>query len=228
MHELRCIWTIARKDLLTEWRTLDRTVGSLVFALIVLVVFQFAFALGDASPTTQEQLLPGVLWTLIAFMTVVALSRSMLMERRRDTLLALAVSPAAGTAVYLGKLVAGLVQLTVLLAVTMPLAALLYDYPLAAHLGPLVGVIALHGFGFTVLGTLFSGVVARLDRGEALLATLLFPAITPLLLSGIRCTGAVLSGDALETYQHWLLMGAGFDMLYVFVALATFEFILQD
>ena len=219
---------MARKDLVVEWRTLDRTVGSVVFALIVLVVFQFALEIGDAARDAQQRLLPGVLWTMIGFVSVVAFARSMLMERQRDTWLALAVSPAGGSSIYLGKLLAGLLQLAVLLIVVLPLAAVFYNYPLSEHLQPLMGVIALHALGFAILGTLFSGVVARLGRGEALLATLLFPAITPLLLSAVTCTTAVLAGAPTESYQHWLLLAGGFDMLYLFIALATFEFILQD
>lgn len=228
MTAARCILAIARKDLRVEWRTLDRTVSSLAFAVIVLVLFQLTLEVADLPPTDRAGLLPGIFWTVLSFVSVVALARSLAAERTHDTLVALAMSPAGGTSVFLGKLLAGLVQMAVVVVVVLPLASLFYRVPLGGRLLPLVGVVALHAFGIVVLGTLFAGVVARLGRGEALLATLLLPAIAPLLLSAVRCTGAVVAGDALSTWRHWLLLGAGFDMLYLFVAMATFEFVMQD
>ena len=99
---------------------------------------------------------------------------------------------------------------------------------LLAVAGPLMLVLFLHGLGLTELGTLFAAVSSRLGRGEALLATLLFPAATPLIISAVKCTAACLAGRPLATVSQWLLMATGFDLLYFFVALMTFEFVLED
>ncbi len=68
----------------------------------------------------------------------------------------------------------------------------------------------------------------RVGRGEALLATLLFPASAPLFISAVKCSAALLEGKSLSTVSHWISIAAGFDVLYFLVALATFEFVLEE
>jgi len=84
------------------------------------------------------------------------------------------------------------------------------------------------GGGLAALGTLFGGVVSRLGRGEALLATLLLPAATPLFLSAVHCTSSVLDGTPLASDRKWLLLTVGLDVLYVLVAILIFDAILEE
>ena len=175
-----------------------------------------------------DRVIPGVIWTVLAFASVVALARSTQMERTHDTFAALFLAPVDRGALYTGKMLANLVKLTLLQWMLLPLTALLFDYDLVSVAGPLLLVVFLHGLGLAQLGTLFSAVSTRLGRGEALLATLLFPAATPLLISAVRCTASCLAGRPLGDISQWLLLAAGFDLLYFFVALLTFEFVMEE
>ena len=65
-------------------------------------------------------------------------------------------------------------------------------------------------------------------RRSALLACLLLPAATPVLLSAVKTTGDLLAGEGLSSSRAWLLVTGGLDVLYFLVALATFEFVLDD
>lgn len=219
---------VAAKDLRLEWRTLETLSSTVVFTLAVLVVFSFAFGARAIREIGVAQLVPGVIWTVLAFACVVAMVRSIQLERARDTLVALFLAPVDRGALYLGKVLANLVKLTVLACILLPLTAVFFDYDLIAVAAPLVLVVFLHGLGLTELGTLFAAVSTRLGRGEALLATLLFPAASPLLISAVKCTAACLAERPLASVTSWLLVAAGFDMLYLFVALLTFEFVMEE
>ena len=225
---LRASWIIASKDLRMEWRTWETSSQTVIFSLIVLVVFNFAFGIGTARELGVSRLLPGVIWTVLAFASVVAMTRSMQLERRRDTLSALFLSPVEHGAIYAGKMAANLVKLTLLQWVLLPLTALFFDYDLRGAVIPLVAVLFLHGLGLTELGTLFAAITTRLGRGEALLAIVLFPAASPLLISAVKCTAAALDGRPLSEVSHWMLVAAGFDLLYLFVSLLTFEYVLEE
>ena len=90
-------------------------------------------------------------------------------------------------------------------------------------------LVVLHTVALVEIGTLFAAIAARLGRGEALLATLLLPAVTPVFLSAVLSTQRVLAGDGLApAARPWLLVTAGLDVLYFFVAMLTFEFVLDD
>jgi heme exporter protein B len=225
---LRAATLVAQKDLRLEWRSLETFSSTAIFTVSVLVVFQFAFGSDSAREIGVARLVPGILWTVLVFAAVVGLSRSMQLERAHETLTALCLAPIDRGAIYSGKLLANLVKLGALILLLLPLTSVLFDVDLAAALPGLAVVLAVHGLGLAELGTLFAGVTARLSRGEALLATLLFPAAVPLLISATRCTAAALEGRSLATVRDWLLASVGFDLLYLFVALLTFELVLEE
>ncbi len=196
-----------------------------LFSLIVLTVFSFAF---DLTTVPSARLVPGVLWTTFAFSGVIAFARSFQTERIRDSLTALILSPVDRGALFSGKALANLVLVLVLQAVLLPLSAVFFGYDLPAVAPSLVFVVLLHTVGIAELGTLFAAIAARVGRGEALLATLLFPFSSPLLISAVKCTSAVLEGKPLAAVKPWLLVAGGFDVLYFLVALVTFEYVLED
>ena len=125
-------------------------------------------------------------------------------------------------------MLANLVKLTLLQAVLLPLTALLFDFNLLGIALPIAFISVLHGLGLTELGTLFAGIATRLGRGEALLAVLLFPAASPLLISAVKCTAAVLESRPLASVGNWIWISLGLDVLYLLVAVVTFEFVLEE
>ena len=225
---LRGSWILAAKDLRLEWRTLESLSAMVLFSLIVLVVFNFAFDLSAVRELGVGRVVPGVLWTTLAFAGIVGFARSFQLERRRDSFTALLLSPVERGALFAGKTVANLTALLVLEILVVPLSAVFFDFDLIALLVPMTLVLLVHTVGLAELGTLLGAVASRVGRGEALLATLLFPVATPLLISAVKCTSSVLAGEGLEPVSRWMLVAVGFDVLYLFVGLLTFEFVVEE
>jgi heme exporter protein B len=225
----RGTWEIAAKDLRLEWRTFETLSSSFIFSLIVLVIFNFAFGFSTIKELGADRLVPGVIWTVLAFAAVVSVARSMELERRRDTLAALFMAPIDRGALFTGKFLANLIKNLILQWVVVVLAAVFFNFDLISIAGPMLLVLFLHGVGLTELGTLFAAVASRVGRGEALLATLLFPTTAPIFISAVKCTASLLEGKGLTgAAGTWLLVTIGFDVLFFLVALATFEFVLEE
>ena len=219
---------IARKDLRIEGRTGETLLASVLFALVELVVFGFAFDLETLKRLGPENIGPGLLWLTLAFSAIVGLTRSFRLERASEALIAVAAAPIDRGAIFIGKWIANCALLVVLEAFLLPLTAVFFDVNIVDVAAPLALVVLLHTVGLAALGTLFSAVVSRLGRGEAFLATLLLPAATPLFLSAVHCTASALAATPLASDRKWLLLTAGLDVLYVLVALLIFDAILED
>ena len=219
---------VARKDLAIEGRTRESLAATVLFALIVLVVFAFSFDLDLIRRLGTSKIVPGMLWVTLAFSAIVGFNRSYAMERARDALTALALSPVDRGAIILGKTIANFGMLVMLEAVVIPLTGIFFDLDLVSVALPLAGVVLLHSLGLAELGTVFGAVVSRLGRGEAFLATLLLPAATPLFLSAVHCTGTVFEGGRLAADSKWLLVTAGLDVLYFLVAWLIADAILEE
>ena len=92
-----------RKDLRTEFRTKESSTPALSFALVILVLFSFAFDLG------REELYAisgGLLWLVYPFAGALIVNRSFARELPNDCLDVLIASPAPGWAIFLGKSIA--------------------------------------------------------------------------------------------------------------------------
>ena len=225
---LRSAWLVAVKDLRIEFKTLQSLSAMVLFSLIVLVVFNFASDLGSIRKIGAGRLVPGVIWVTLCFASLVGFSRSFQVERRRESISALLLAPVEHGALFLGKAFANLVTILALELLIIPLSAVFFDYDLLAVAGPLSLVLLMHTVGLAVLGTLLAAVASKVGRGEALLATLLFPLATPLFISAVRCTGTVLEGQQLSEASGWMLIALGFDLLFLFTGLLVFDHIVEE
>lgn len=216
---LRHAWTVARKDLVLEFRTRTAFLSAVVFTALVLTVFNFG---RDPTAVATVDLAPSILWVTFSFAAMLALNRAFQLELENQALEGLLVSPLSRTSLYWGKLLANLVFVAVVEAVGLPLFVLFFDVPVGRVLVPLIGVIALATIGFVAVGTLFSAMVIRTRFAELMLPVLLLPFLIPPLTGAVQVTAKLLAGRPLSEVEGWLKLLAAYDI--VFVALATLLF----
>jgi heme exporter protein B len=103
MNFLRQALAIAGKDLRSELRSKETVNASLSFALVILLLFSFAF---DPSSEQIHEISGGLLWLVFAFAGTLILNRSFARELVNDCLDALISSPASGAQLFFGKCLA--------------------------------------------------------------------------------------------------------------------------
>jgi heme exporter protein B len=217
----RTVWLVVRKDLSVEVRSRELLYTTLFFALSCVLIFAVAFVragrpLGDAAA--------GILWIAIAFSGTLALGRTFERERYNDTLRALMLAPAARPAIYLGKLAGILALLAVTELVTVPLVALLFQARLFDRLLLMAGLLITGTIGFACVGTLFAAMLARARSRDVLLPILLYPVTIPVMIAGVRGTGALLDAEPnIAMAQFWIVLLLFFDVVFVTLSLWTFE-----
>jgi heme exporter protein B len=222
---LRAVLLVAAKDLRSEIRSRQNIVTVLFFALVVLVIFHFAFDLADVDFMTVG---PGLIWVAISFAGMLGLQSSFAREGEREGLAGLLLSCADPAAIYLGKALAALVALLVAEAFFLPAAALLFNADLRPAAWPLAVVVALHTAGFVAVGTLFAAMALKVRRGYLLLPVLQFTVTVPLLMSAVKATAGVLATSTLEGAGIWLRVGVVYDMVFFSIAAILFEALIED
>ena len=215
---------VLRKDLLIEWRSRDRVAAMLLFALLVVVVFQFALPGGMTARTRANA--PGLLWVAYVFASLFGLGRSFSLELENDAISGLAMAPADRGWVFLGKLGANLLILAVVQAVTAVAFALVFELSLLPVALPLAGVVLLGSLGLSGIGTLFSAIAVRTRFREVMLPLLLLPLLVPVLSGAVRATTTLLSGGELDFEPIQLLIVT--DAAYLIVSFLAFDFVLDE
>ena len=222
----RAVWVITRKDLLVEARTREIFLTTAFFAVACVLVFAFGFV-REGRPVSDAA--AGILWIAIAFSGTLALGRAFERERHGETLRALLIAPIDRPALYLGKLLGILFLLAAVEILVVPLIALMFQAPLFAHPLLMLGLLAAGTIGFAAVGTLFAAMLVRARSRDVMLPVLLYPITVPVIIAGVRGTAALLLPEADEPMARaWLSMLVFFDVVFVTLALWTFEPVMTD
>jgi heme exporter protein B len=216
---VRLVLAIAAKDIRAELRSRTALLSAVVFAALVLVIFNFA---RDPTALAAVDLAPSVLWVTFALAAMVALNRAFTVERENGALDGLLLAPVPRGAVFLGKLVANLAFVGTVEAVALPLFVLFFNVDLGHALPGLLGVTVLATIGFVAVGTLFSAMAVRTRFAELMLPVLLLPFMVPPLIGAVQVTARLLADRPLSEMMGWLRLLALYDV--VFVTLCTMAF----
>ncbi len=222
---LRLALLVAAKDLKVEVRSKTALLSSLVFAALVLVVFNFA---RDATLVSSLVLAPSVLWITVAFAAVIALNRAFNLERENASMNGLLLAPIPRRVIYGGKLLANLAFVGVVELVTLPLFVLFFNVDLWGALGGILAVMALATLGFVAVGTIFSAMVVRTRFAELMLPVLLLPFMVPPLIGAVQATSRLLTDRPLSEIAGWLRLLAVYDIVFVAVCVWTFPFLVEE
>ena len=223
-HGLLTALAIAKKDLRTELRTKESINAAASFAIVILVLFSFAF------PLERDEFYAisgGLLWLVYSFAGALIVNRGFARELPNDCLDVLIASRAPGWAIFLGKTVAAFLLLLIVELISLPVFGLFYNIRWTGSLGYLALLIVLATWGITVVGTAFSAVTVNVRVRELMLPVLLYPMIIPLLMGAMEGTTALLSGDPMtgdNLYSFQLLVV--FDLVYTSLALYLIDFVL--
>ncbi len=218
-------WMVARKDLTIEFRTRTAYLSALVFALLALCIFYFAW---DATAVAAIDLAPGVLWVIFTFSGLLGLQRSFGVEMSDRAMDGLLVSPIDREAIYLGKAIANFLFVAGVQVIAIPAVAVFYNVPLSRIALALAAVAILAAIGLVSVGTLFSSMAVNTRLAELLLPMLSLPFFVPVVMTAAQATAKLLAGRPAAEAWPWLKILVGFDIVFVVACTLAFPFTLEE
>jgi heme exporter protein B len=212
------------KELRLEFRTRELLTTTIVFALIVVVLFSFAF-----NPTAEESRRygPGLLWIAFVFAGSLMVNPSFAREQSNGTLDALRMAPISSFAILLGKMSANFIFLAFSELVLVPAFSVFYNVSLSGIVGRLILVLFLGTLGLAVTGTVFSAVSSHARMRELLLPLLLLPILAPLLIAAVEATASLLTEQpALD--RTWVSFLVGFDIVFLTASWLLCDYLIEE
>jgi heme exporter protein B len=222
---MRQIMAILMKDLKAEWRTREILTTMFVFAVLVIVVFNFALG---ANPELIRQVAPGILWVALLFATVLGLQRSAQMEHEDDCLSGVLLAMEERSAFFVAKTAGNMLYLLMITLCTFPLFTIWFHVDIFVHILPLSVVLLLGILGFSAIGTLFSIITLNTRTREIMLPLLFLPVSVPLMIASIYATAKLIAGKALGEVTDFLTLMGVFDIVFLVVALLVFDAVVEE
>jgi heme exporter protein B len=212
------------KELRTEFRSRELLTTTVVFILMVIVLFSFTF---DPTYNESRRFGPGLLWLAFLFAASLMLQPCFLREQNNDTLSALRLSVSDPFAIFLAKLVANTLFLLFTEVLMLPVFAVLYNVPVLRVLGQLLLVFFLGSLGVSIAGTALSAISAQARMRELLLPLLLLPLLTPVLVASTQVTVGLLDATP---FLEWKGVGflVVFDVIFLTALWLFGEYLLEE
>jgi heme exporter protein B len=224
LNFFRQAWTIAWKDLRSEVRSKETLNASLSFAIVILLMFSFAF---EPDSEQTREIAGGLLWLVFAFAGALVFNRSFARDLPNDCLDALIASPVPGSALFLGKTVANFVLLFTLEVLCFPVFGIFYNVRWTDQLGQLTGVVLLATWGMSAVGTIFSALTVNLRLKELMLPMLMYPIMIPGLLGAIRLSTSLIAGQPIAAEDMvWLQLLVVVAVVYTLLGVALVDVVL--
>ena len=225
MGYLRKISAIVWKDIVAELRTKEMFSAMFVFAVLVIVVFNFAFDLRVSGQRVRE-VAPGALWVAFTFAGILGLNRAFASEKDGGCLEGLLLAPVDHTAIYFGKMISTALFMVIVEALMLPVFTAFFGVNLFDL--RLVFIVLLGTLGFAGVGTILSAMTAQTRAREVLLPILLLPVAAPVLIAAVKATAGILDGLTMTEIATWWQLLLAFDVLFPAVAFMTFDFIVKE
>ena len=224
----RQYWAMRRKDVVRELRTKEMLISMILFAVLAMVVFHYAFtAEGDADLSPYAG---GMLWTVFVFASLLGLNRSFVHEKDEGCLDGLLLCPVDRVTIFFAKMTGNLVFLGIIQLLTVPVFTVFFverDY--WGDLGLFVLVVVLADIGICALGTLLATFSMSTRARDLLLPIVFLPLIVPLLIGATAATTGVFSDGAAwaEVWQELAFL-AVYDVVFLIAAWGTYDFAIGE
>ncbi len=208
---MKSIWTLFLKDLSIERRAWSRTLALVSFAVLTLLLFSFA-----VGPNTEvlRQHASGYLWLGGLFVSSSLFAASFRVETEGAAVEQLLLAPVSTQAIFYAKALANTLQLILLLCFMFPFLVAICDISPVEPLYWMGVVFVLGAMGLAAPGALYAAMTAKLSEQQLLMPILLYPLVIPALLSAVKATSLIFTGDPMDQMTSWLSLLAAFDVVY--------------
>jgi len=217
------MFAVIWKDLTAELRSREIFSAMFVFALLVVLIFNFALELEAG---TRASVAAGVLWVTFTFAGTLGLNRSMATEKDRGCLDGLLLAPVDRSAIFFGKMVSNLVFMLIVEAVVIPIFSLLYNINL---INPgLILVTLLGSIGYCAVGTLLASMAVQARTRDILLPILLFPVVLPVVIAAVKASTGYIQSVPIEEITPWINLILVYDVVFLSAAWMVFDKVVEE
>ncbi len=224
MRWVRQALLIARKDLAIEFRTKESLNGAGAFAIVILLLFSFAF---DPTSDVTREISGGLLWIVFAFAGALVFNRAFVRELPNECLDTLLSSPLSPSSLVLGKAIANFGMMLTIELTSLVIFGIFYNLRWWGRPLELAVLCALATWGIAIIGSVFGALTVNLRLRELMLPVIIYPLLIPLLMAAIELTNTLFTNQPLTQDQLlWARVLIVFDAVFTALAAVLAEIIL--
>ena len=223
---MNAVAALVRKDLQMELRTRESVPSMFLFSLSTFVLFRF----GLDRETLSGDLASGVLWVTLLFASVLGMNRLFVAEREEGGFDAFLLAPVDRTSLFVAKaaVLFGFLVAVEIAAIPVFAVLLLGPSPFQALPG-LLAILVLADAGIAIIGTLVGALAVQTRARDLIVPLIALPLVLPVVIAAGHATSPLFAQAGAEALPaRWLGVLGLYDLVFGLLALAVFDFLLED
>ena len=215
---------ILAKDVRTELRTLESIPAMALFAVTTFVLFRF----GLDRTELDGSLAAGVLLATVLFAAILAINRVFVAEREQGGFDAIRLAPVDGASLFAAKVCVLVLYLVTLELIALPVFGFLFGG--GSGLLAVVPVLLAVDLGLASVGALVSSIAVNSRARDLIAPLLLLPLLVPVMIAAGGAAEPLLAagGPSFDGFGKWMAILALYDLVFIAVGYAVYDFVLED
>ena len=213
--------TLINKEMKVELRTKQTFTSMLILGIVLIFLFSISMGKLDIdAPIT-------FFWVIIFLISSFGLYRSYQNEKDMGSFLMTTSSPVDPSIIYLAKVMAFFIQITIIQLLLAPIAFFFLKINLDNYL--LLFILSLGANLFlSVLGNIICSMTLHSKNNEMIIPILLFPFSTPVLLSVIKSTAGISEGAMFSIYSNWIFLIIASVIVFLIIGIWSYNDIIKE
>jgi len=219
------IISLIKKDLLIEIKSKEILISMIAFGISITLLFAFSFR------SSQIQIIffaPGLLWMIFIFISTLLLNRIYNLEKENNVYEILFSAPLDKSKIFVSKCISSLIFLIFSQLILIPIFFLFLQLNYPTNLLNFFLIIFVVDIGICSIGSIISGIIMKIRANEILLPIILFPMITPLMISAVKSTNLIFNNQPFEDWKIWFQLILTFGVIFFFSGYLIYPYVADE
>ena len=211
---------LIKKEILNELRSQESIISMIVFGISLILIISFTI---NPISLEMQQIMPGIFWLTYLFSSIIGFLRLYSSEKEFSAFNLLLLSPIERGNIYIAKMISIFIFITITQIITIPLFVLILNFHLPENYLSFILFLLLTNFGLSSIGTTISAIGMRTKMSEVLIPMLLYPLLSPIIISAVKITQAMINNYNYVNYSFWIMIIFTFSILFTLIGYLTFD-----
>lgn len=208
-----------------NFRTKEALFSMLSFGIVLMVSFVLSFQISDNKILF---FLPGFFWITVLFVSVLGISRMFSHELSFRAITLLASGPVNRGLIFFSKTIIGTVYLAVVEIALLGCIWFFFHISFFNQIYLFFGLILIGNISIMVTSVFISGLTLSSKMSNVLVPLLVFPLLSPVIISLTKSTLGILQNSPFSEIQVWVLLVLTYCVLFTLLGYGLFDYLTEE
>lgn len=217
--------TLLLHEFKINFRTKEAFFSMLSFGMVLIVSLAFSF---NISEEQFVSILPGFFWITVLFVSVLGINRMFSHELTFNAISLLSSAPVDRGMIFFTKTIIGLVYLSIIEGALIILIWFFFHISFLDQPFIVCGLFMLGNLSILVTGVFISGLTLSSRMSNVLVPLLMFPLLSPVIISLTKATQGTLQGLPVSDWQIWILIVSTYSVIFTLLGYGLFDYLMEE